>query len=407
MSAPFLNFFKKKYPFHPLVWYIIIETAIARTAFFMVMPFVALQMDATAGSSAATIGLVVGFGPLVSTIIGFYVGHISDLIGRRAIMLGSMILWGGVFLSFSFASTPFAYAILLALNGLARGVFEPVATALLSDLSSGKGKPDHLRESAFHLRYFSINIGAAIGPLIGASLLVAYPVYAFRIAAGIYFLSAITFKIMSDRLGVKALEKAMEKSTHTFVQALNVIGRDRILQLYLLAFFFMSVTYSQFDSMFPLYMKQLFREDGITILGRLLSLNGIGVVLFTMPLLKFAKRFNVNRSCAVSCLVWGLGYLGYGLVETEKMFVLSTLVLTLGEIVVYANGYYMIESLAPKNMKGAYLGSANLAHIGVVIGPMIGGYLYEFGGGKFLFVTMSLLTVFSAAIYFRTAKMQA
>jgi MFS family permease len=92
-------------------------------------------------------------------------------------------------------------------------------------------------------------------------------------------------------------------------------------------------------------------------------------------------------------------------VASEPMhFYLGMLAITFGEIVVFANGYQMIESLAPPRMKGAYMGTTNLGHSGVVVGPVIGGMLLELGGGKLLFTVMGLVTVVVSFLYLQAKK---
>ncbi|MDH4467887.1 MAG: MFS transporter [Bacteriovoracaceae bacterium] len=394
----------KKYPFPPLVWFMIIETAFARGAFFLAMPFIALRMYENAENTPTLIGVVLGVGPFVGTIAGFYVGHLSDLWGRRQILFWSLILWSTVFLGFSSTSSTFMFAILMAFNGLARAAFEPVSAALVSDLCTIKDPSGELQKSAFHLRYFSINIGAAIAPLIGASLMIRYPALGFQIASFAYLLSALSFRFFSKKYGMKAQEKAREKVSHEFKDVMSVLLRDKTLQIYLLAFFLLSLAFSQIDSILTLHLKDLFSHEGVKLFGRLLSLNGILVVLCTLPILKFTKKFDLNKSCAMSCLLWGVGYFIFGFAKIPLHFYWAMFFVTLGEIVVFANGNLIIETLAPAKMKGAYLGTTNLGYSGVVIGPALGGILMQWGGGELLFSTMSMLMILVAYLYMAARK---
>jgi len=388
-----------KYPFHPLVWYTIVETAMARIAFFMCMPFIAIRLSDISGASTTLIGAVIGFGPLVSTIVGFYVGHLSDFWGRRQIMICAMVIWGGVFFGFSFAKTPLAFAILMALNGLARGIFEPVSTALVSDLCSTQDESGKLKASAFHLRYYAINVGASVGPLIGASLLISHPTFGFRIAAITYLLSGLFFWYFSRIWGVKAIEEARIRPDHNIAKVFGALSSDRALQLYLVAFFFVGISYSQIESILTLHLKNTFGQEGVKLFARLLTLNGATVVALTIPLLSWTKRFNLNLVCALSMWIWCIGFFVLSFSYLPLHFYISMAIMTLGEIVVFANGYQIIESLAPKEMKGAYLGSLNLSQIGMVIGPMIGGYLLGVGGGRLTFSTMGIFMFLAGWLY--------
>jgi len=279
-----------KYPFHPLVWYIIFETALSRIAFFMAMPFVAIRMHDASGSSAVVIGAVIGVAPLAATFAGFWVGHWSDRFGRRNIIISTLFFWSVVLLGFSFATSPIEFALLMGLNGLARGVFEPLTTALISDLCSLDRRTPDLQKRAFHFRYFAINVGSSIGPLLGASVLLKSPVLGFQVASAVWFVSGILFWQLSRRWGVKTSEAAIAKAEHRMRDALAVFARDRVLQIYLLAHLLMSFSYSQIESIFAIHLKELYGGEGVLLFGRLLTLNGITVVLITLPLLTWTKK---------------------------------------------------------------------------------------------------------------------
>jgi MFS family permease len=400
LSRPkFIEKLHAKYPFHPLVWYIIVETALSRMAFFMAMPFVALRMHDASGAGLSSIGAIIGVAPLMSTLAGFYVGHWSDKFGRRRIIIATLYIWSAILLGFSLATRPLEFAILMGLNGLARGVFEPVTTALISDLCAANKARENLQKHAFHLRYFAINIGSSVGPLVGATILVKSPTLGFQMAAAVWFLSATLFLQLSRHWNVKAFEKTLEKATHSLATAFKVFARDRALRIYLMAFFLMSFSYSQIESIFAIHLKDLYGNDGVMLYGRLLTLNGITVVLLTLPLLSWAKKYDLNKICAASALFFCLGYLLMGLSSQPLQYYLSMIVLTVGEIVIFANGNMMIENLAPPKMKGAYLGLSNISSVGFVIGPAIGGALLEKGGGMLLFSVLSVLMLVVSALY--------
>jgi MFS family permease len=155
------KFIYKKFPFPVLVWFMIVKSALARGAFFLVMPFVAIKMSSIPGMTATEIGLVLGMGPLVGTFAGFYLGHISDKIGRKPILFYALILWAISFLGFAFSETAFFYALCMAGNGIARAGFEPAASASISDLcrlEDNSGKLQKRSGGSFAWILSSINV---------------------------------------------------------------------------------------------------------------------------------------------------------------------------------------------------------------------------------------------------------
>ena len=128
-----------------------------------------------------------------------------------------------------------------------------------------------------------------------------------------------------------------------------------------------------------------------------------GAVLATQQTDGFPE-LRLNKTCAVSTLLWAVGYFIFGFAKAPSHFYTGMIFVTLGEIVVFANGNLMIESLAPTKMKGAYLGTTNLGYSGAVIGPALGGILMQLGGGELLFSTMGLIIIFVAYLYMAAVR---
>lgn len=390
-----------KYNFPSLVWYLILQTALARSAYFLVMPFIAIKMQDIPSTTATEIGIVLGIGPLVGTLAGFYIGHLSDIWGRQKILTFALILWALIFIGFAYAHSALEFSFLMIFNGLARAAYEPVASALISDLCKQVETSGEVLKKAFHVRYLMINLGAAIAPPIGAYMYLSDAQMGFYLTASIYFFSAIAFIYFSAKLKLKANESLMEKSTLKFKQVLRVLAQDKILQLYLLANFILSLAFSQIDFSLALELKKNFMENGVLLFAKLLSLNGIIIVFITLPLLEWSKKFDLHVMCAISCLFWGGGYIAFAIATSTWYYYFGMVLITIGEIIVFANGAYLIERLAPDKMKGAYLGSLNMGFAGVILGPIIGGVILQQLSGQFLFLACSILMVFVALIYLK------
>lgn len=395
-----LNYFKTSYDFPPLVWYLIIQTALARSAYFLVMPFIAIKMQDIPSTTAMEIGAVLGVGPLVGTLAGFYIGHLSDILGRRKILFFALGIWVIIFVGFAHASTALEFAFLMIFNGLARAAYEPVASALISDLCKLAHNKELLKK-AFHMRYLLINLGAAIAPPLGAYMYLYDNKASFYCTSSIYFFSALVFLYYTKKLNLKSIEALSSKSTIRFKQVLTVLAKDKLLRLYLLAYLILSLGFAQIDFALALQLKSSYHEEGVKLFAKLLSFNGIIIVLITLPLLEWSKKFDLHLMCAISSLFWAVGYLGFAFASEVWHFYLGMLFITFGEIIIFANGNLLIENLAPEQMKGAYMGSLNVGFAGIIIGPLVGGMILDYSGSKLLFSFCMLLMIGVSLIYIR------
>ncbi|HDZ8857862.1 TPA: MFS transporter, partial [Aeromonas dhakensis] len=150
-------------PFPPLVWIVILGTFMVRTSFFMVWPFLSILLYREYGLSASGIGMLLGGAAVLSCLIGFYVGWLSDRLGRRTILLLGCALSCGAYLLLGFGHSLWLITLGVFGSGLSYAFIDTPGKALMGDLLPEKA----LRELALHLRYFLLNVGAGVGPLIG------------------------------------------------------------------------------------------------------------------------------------------------------------------------------------------------------------------------------------------------
>ncbi|HDX8346317.1 TPA: MFS transporter, partial [Aeromonas dhakensis] len=147
-------------PFPPLVWIVILGTFMVRTSFFMVWPFLSILLYREYGLSASGIGVLLGGAAVLSCLIGFYVGWLSDRLGRRTILLLGCALSCGAYLLLGFGHSLWLITLGVFGSGLSYAFIDTPGKALMGDLLPEKA----LRELALHLRYFLLNVGAGGGP---------------------------------------------------------------------------------------------------------------------------------------------------------------------------------------------------------------------------------------------------
>jgi MFS family permease len=117
------------------------------------------------GAQTWLIGLVVGASTITGVFIKFPAGTLSDILGRRR-----MLLLGAVFFAFPpflylLVQEPYTLLALRFLHGFATAIFSPVAAAAVADLFQN--------ERGEKLGWFasSSEAGSAFGPLLGGAVL--------------------------------------------------------------------------------------------------------------------------------------------------------------------------------------------------------------------------------------------
>ena len=390
----YMKIWGKQPRFHPVAWGVIVGTFLSRTGFFMTIPFLGIYLGKEKGIDPATTGAILAVSLLAGTASSFFGGALSDRLGRYPVMIGSMAVWSLVFAGFAWADATWLFFFLSVCNGLCRSVFEPAARALLADVT-----PAEQRADVFNARYFAINIGAAVGPVIGLKLgaggssalvpfLVSSAIFAIYAAALVCFMVAFR-----EREKKKADSVPMK-------QMVQIVFTDKVFLYFLIGNIFVAGSFSHLETT----LSQYIGHDRVEVYSLLFVVNAVSVLVFQYPLGKLMKRFSSLASLKAGCLLFGLGLFGFGLFDNPIMLVLSMVVFTLGEVLCFVVGDVLIGEIAPDHLRGAYYGASGFAFIGQSAGAWLGGILLAtlgFGQGPVIFGFLMLLAFVAFPFFHR------
>ncbi len=343
-------------------WILYAETLVNRLGTF-VLVFLVLWLTRI-GWSAGMAGLAVsvyGLGGLAASLAG---GWLADRFGRRRTIALSMFSSAAVVFSLPHAR---GFAAILALAGLAgftSDLYRPAASGLLSDLI-----PAGRRVPGFAIYRLAINLGHAVGPAIGGFVAERSFVWVFTadavtsVAAGIV---ALVFLPEGRR------SRREEDPSGGFRGA---ILSDRSFLLFLVATTLVTLIAFQSTASFPLQM----RASGLTSAhyGLMMSLNGLLVVLFELPLVGITRRLRPRRVMAVGIALTGLGFGLVAWAGSFAFFALTVVVWTAGEIIFTPVASAYVGDVAPESLRGRYYGALMLTHsLGITLGPGLGTAIY-------------------------------
>ncbi|WP_053360655.1 MFS transporter [Bacillus sp. FJAT-27251] len=376
--------------FHPVVWVLLAGTVLARGSAYMTLPFLAIYLSSTMELHPVLIGITIGISPLTGTIGGFFGGYLSDKFGRKPVMLWSVFGIGLVYFGFLMAEAPGWFILFNALNGLAGSFFEPTSQALISDLTA---KEKRMR--AFSLRYTAINIGASVGPLLGAYLALSSAKSAFLLTGGVYLLYGAVLLYVLNAFKIKSQAGGERIAISS---SIKIIGRDKALGFLILGSILVNLGYAQVESNLPQHLS-LSIENSVFVYSVLLSLNAGLVVLLQMPISHYAERFRTMSVMMAGAVFMAAGLMGFGLVNGWGIALMSMALLTIGEILIFPSSSYLIDQIAPEHMRGTYFGAAQFRKLGHFAGPILGGFLLSGAGGLVLFAAMAVFVLCSTLFF--------
>lgn len=389
------------------VWIRFVGETLNGIAMMMLMPFFALYLKDKV-DSLLQVGVIMALSPIAASFGAIIGGRIADIYGRKPIMIFSMVSNALLMLGFLFIEGFIPYAILSVFLGLSNSLFHPAASAMVADVTA----PEK-RTEAYGLLRMGHNIGAAIGPIMGASVVVLSKNLVFIIASSTMLFYALLVLLLIQETMPKDTNKE-ENIKKGSGAVWKIVMRDKALMIYLLAGIVISMGFSQTEGMLPLHFDN--EMNGIFGVNNpypyLMALNGLLVVLFQFQISKWAADKPVGKTMLYGACLFGIGlfFIGwlpkwFGEFDTNATVILITLlfvyaIYTLGEMIMSPVQMTFVANLAPEHLRGTYMGAASLQWItGSAFGPLLGGFLLDRLLGHFLFTILAVGCVVAGIVY--------
>lgn len=385
------------YKFNPLIWIIISGVFLLRIGTTMSIPFLSIFLHFKVGLELSTTGLIVGVSYLASAIGGFFGGALSDKYGRRFIFAGALLCYALTFVGFGLAACIFespiiigtTFGLLNLFSGLCRVWSDTLGQAMLSDIVNPQEKI-----IVFNLRYTSANVGAAIGPILGALFGISGTMNGFYFAGIIYLVYFVLFMISSKHLQIN--NTANKNDAVTIVGAATTLYSDKSLCYYIIGGICACIAYTQVEATIGQILVRSF--GNANLFNIILTVNAITVICFQIPLTNYClKKHSPLALMQLGCVFLAGGLFGMAFAELNYvLWIVSQIIFTLGEIFILSIGGVFIDSIAPVELRGAYFGSLGFMQIGKTVGIAMGGILLQILDGKLtlcIFAVIALCTI--------------
>jgi MFS family permease len=364
----------------------------------LVMAFMAIYMVHARGLPAQTYGWVYLGANLCQSVAQGYAGQLSDRLGRRRLMLSALLNRSAVIfllgvLVLAEASLWFIVPALAASASL-RGCFEPVAYAVVADVTA----PEH-RVAAFGLQRMGTNFGWAIGPALGGTLAIWLPFGAvFFCATPALWLAAFAVSRVKEPQRLPTQSSAKKVSIRQALR--DSLRRMDVTIIFLCATLF-ALCHLQLFSTLSVYTsgELKFSESDI---GLLYTINGVGVVILQLPAIAIIRRLGPRLSLICGALLYVAAFVGIGAAHGWLHMAGAVLILTTGEVLLAPSQQAVVAELGnPARMGRAFGLLGFFSMLGVALAPMIGGAAYDafHSHGSVMWGLLAVLPVALAAGY--------
>ena len=337
----------------------------------MVWPFLTIYVRQHFDVPLTTVGLLLSLNSVVGLLATFVAGPVADRFGRKGVMLWSLFSSSLVFIIMIGADSLLLWAALMAARGAFNPLFRVGSNAMVADLISSER-----RSGAYALLRTSSNLGMSIGPAVGGFIAAVSYSWTFFIAGVAGFLFALLiFFLVTETL-------SQSESRSEAFQPLSAGSYERLLgDRPFLAFCGLStlavIPASLMMVLLPVYAKEQFgvMENQY---GFIMTTNALMVVLLQYAVTRLTGRHRPLAILALGALFYGLGVGSVACGRGFVAFVLSMVVVTIGEMMLIPTSTTLTANMAPSDMRGRYMGVFGLTWgLGMGIGPVFGGYLND------------------------------
>lgn len=335
----------------------------------LVWPFLTIYLRQSLDIPLTTVGVLFAVNAGVGLFSQAVWGPVVDRFGRKVPMVVGLLNEVMVMMGFALLGSLEAYAVLIALSGLVEPASRIGSDAMIADLI----EPDK-RAGAYALLRMVQNVGVAIGPAVGGFLAATSYLLSFSAAAALASVALVLtiFLIKETKPEVSEEEKLRRRGG-----GYGYIMRD----LYFLAFCGASIllwmAYEPFMQILPVYMKEGFgiAESGY---GLIMTTNALMVVFFQFAVTRVTEKYPDTYVMAAGAFFTGLGALAAALSNNFWLFLLSMVVLTIGELIWAPTSIALVAKVAPIDMRGRYMGVYGIV-IGISwgLGPIASGLFYD------------------------------
>jgi MFS family permease len=364
---------RRRYPGQ--YWLLFWGVLLISSASSMVWPFLTIFVRQQLNVPMTTVGLLLTVNAAAGLIGLSVAGLVADRFGRKPVMIVSLGAQAAAMVGMSLASSLPAWVAVMAIFGGFNPLYRVGADSMVADLLPVEGRA----EGYALLRVIS-NLGVAIGPAVGGFITsVSYDIAFYASAcASLVYAGLIAFRARETLPDMKSTRSTLRPgSGKTSPASYAPVLRDRAFLQFIGVYALSGMAYIILMVLLPVYAKENF---GVVErqFGFIMATNALMVVLFQFAVTRWTSRRPPLPVLALGSLFYAAGVGSVALGAGFASFLLSMIILTVGELIMVPTSTTLTANLAPPEMRGRYMGLYTLTWtVGIGLAPVVAGLLND------------------------------
>ncbi|MDD4602557.1 MAG: MFS transporter [Bacteroidales bacterium] len=353
-------------------------------AYYSLISTLPVYISSNLHAANSVVGLVMACYTIAAVLIRPAVGFGLDRLGRRTILLLSLILYALIFNIYLLAISVFILTLVRFAHGLTWGMTTTSNSTFAGDIIPGRK-----RGEGFGYFGISTTLGMAIGPLIG-SFILQYGGFNAMFISG----SLISIVSMACAAGIRYSDYRIKTRTARFTWRHALEPTAIIPSLNLIVIIF---TYGGLLSFVTLYG----RETGMRSPSVFFFIYALGVISSRFVAGKSLDRKGPRWIIGICLSLLIIGFPMLALWHTQTGYYLSAIVLGIGNGVVFPSFQTMVNNMVDSSHRGAANSTIFIAvDIGMGLGMVLIGIIAQYFSLQTAFLFCSGICVLGLLLFF-------
>ncbi len=357
------------------------------------------------------LGLVAAASTIPGILISLPAASLSDIIGRRKVLLFSAFVFASAPFLYLFVTTWWQLALIRFYHGFATAIFVPVTEAAVAELyPTRRGERISILNSA-------TGLGRMVAPTIGGAILAVFATPQGSIIregfATLYLAVALagctafvlTFVLLTEKRKISNGPQGVRKTTRNMVAGWGQVIRCRGVLTVSLVQATQYYVYGAVEFFIVGYIIDVARLNPFYS-GIFLTAQVATIIVARPPLGRFSDKRGRRLTIIVGSLLSCLLLFAVPLTTQFPLLLLLAVGYGLGFAMVISSTSPLLSELAPTGLLGSSMGFlATMMDLGQTFGPIISGIIVaSIFGYTGLFFSLGILLIASTGIFAFSGK---
>lgn len=387
-----------EYP--PAFWTLVLVTFIDHFGYFLLYPFFSFYITSRFGVGMTTVGVLYAVFSITGLIGNGLGGALSDRLGRRSMVIFSLVTTALTSVLLGFAPSITAMFVITFLVGTLSETGGPANQAIVADLL-----PDEQRAEGYGILRVARGISAALGPAIGGLIASRSYLALFLIDAVISLLTAfVAFRGLPETKPQLKHGEQHEKLSETF-RGYAQVFKDSLFLLFIVTWIFSNLPFMNMRTTLGVFLRDVHGVSEQNF-GLLLTFNAALVIIFQFWITRRLQKASPMKMLALGSLLLSAGVALFGFVSGYNLFFLAIGLMTVGDMIQTPFGQSLVAKFSPEHMRGRYMAIFALTwNIPFAFGPYLGGLILDNWNPSLLWYASGLAGLASAGGYLFLKKL--